>query len=108
MKYCPNCGMPLNDKIKCECGYDVETNTVDETYNQNSFHVDGKDNFGSISMEDMARMMGVDGFVTDDEIRNMQNRPIFNKEPDCITTSEMEELMKKYKNDNQFDKNENQ
>ena len=34
MKFCPNCGLPLDGKTKCECGYNVETNEVDKEMNQ--------------------------------------------------------------------------
>ncbi|MBR3898591.1 MAG: hypothetical protein IKJ43_04875 [Bacilli bacterium] len=30
MKFCPNCGMPIENKIKCQCGFDVILGEVDE------------------------------------------------------------------------------
>ena len=30
MKFCPNCGFPLNNKKKCDCGYDVVSGEVDD------------------------------------------------------------------------------
>ena len=101
MKFCPNCGMPLNDKVKCECGYDVESNTVDETIyatyidDQKRLYESQIDN---MSMIGMSRMMGVDKSVTDEEIIAMHNRVIFNKDPDNILDSS--ELLKELNKDN--------
>ena len=30
MKFCPNCGYPLEGKNICTCGYNVDTNQIDE------------------------------------------------------------------------------
>ncbi len=30
MKFCPNCGSVLNNKGKCECGYNTKTNEVEK------------------------------------------------------------------------------
>lgn len=103
MKYCPNCGYPLEDKKICNCGYNVETNEVDEKVyeeykeNEKKSYEQQCDNMinNPIDMITSARLMELNPNVTDDEFLKNVNRPIFNKENDHLTSSDIAEMMKR-------------
>ena len=104
MKFCHNCGFPLDGKTICTCGYNVETGEinkdVNDEYNRsfdnmNSFINNGfsmmtnnninnqYDNMTSKDLEDImnnAKKMGIDTNVTDTDLNNT----IFNKDNDSI------------------------
>ena len=102
MKFCPNCGYPLEGKKICNCGYNVETNEVDEKVyekykeNEKKLYEQQCDNMinAPIDMITGARLMGLNPNVTDDELLKNVNRPIFNKENDHLTSSDFAEMMK--------------
>ena len=105
MKFCPNCGYSLDNKKVCECGYNVETNEVDDKFNkmykENEKHCD---NIPSDVINGM-RMMGVDSNVTDEDIIKSINGPIFNKENDnIIDSSEFLKIIDRRKDTQENDK----
>lgn len=88
MKFCPNCGAVLNDKKKCECGYDVETGEVDE-----KVYEDFK-NAMKANYEQSCDVLPNFGFGTNGF--NM-DQPIFNKEPDMIDGADYIEQMEEFR-----------
>ena len=101
MKFCPNCGFPLEGKNICTCGYNVKTgevdNTINETYNKeindniNSFINNTINNhYDNMTSEDIekvlmnAKKMGINSNISDDKIIDSINSPIFNKDNDSI------------------------
>ena len=102
MKYCPNCGFPLNEKYICECGYNGVTREVTVPKEKNLNIQNNNDNPMDMNMYnkfivDGAHKMGVDSLVTDEDIVNQHNQLIFNKENDNITDlSRLMELKDKY------------
>lgn len=115
MKFCPNCGLPLDGKTKCECGYNVETNEVDKEMNQQyedtikgnyerqcnvmPMGLNSQMGFG-MSKEDAlenARKMGLDSSISEEQLWNQMNQPIFNRENDNLSSKELLEIMREYK-----------
>jgi len=88
MKFCPNCGFPLNNKKKCDCGYDVVSGEVDdkiyEKYNKKI-----KENYER-QCDILKFGMGINNM--NETLINQQ--PIFNKEPDIIMGADYIEEMK--------------
>ncbi len=92
MKFCPNCGFPLNEKKICECGYNIETNEVDkeisEKYNQKP-----KENYERQCDNNIGFGMQMNG-------NNIETQEvIFNKEPDIIMGIDYIEEMKQLQKD---------
>lgn len=112
MKFCPNCGFPLDGKKICDCGYNVVTNEVDKkTYKEYKNVVEDNylrqcdvvhgmmtapSSFGMMSNEqyiENARKMGVDSSVTDEEILANRNQTIFNKDPDNLSGDDLVNIL---------------
>ena len=106
MKFCPNCGFPLEGKTNCNCGYNVETWEVDKVINEDykekekSLYENSCDNMmmgmNKLNLIDGARQMGVNPNITDKEIIEHMNRPIFNKENDNLTSNDLIEIMNNF------------
>lgn len=104
MKFCPNCGFPLEGKEKCDCGYDSTIGEVDEKIykdyknNEKSLYEQSCDNIslmGKTNPNDIfggAKMMGINPNLSDEEILNQIHQPIFNRENDNLTDTK--EIMK--------------
>jgi len=91
MKFCPNCGFPLEGKEKCECGYDVKTGEVDVEVSQ-QYNETIKGNYDRQCDNLFVGSMG--GFF------NPNEQPvIFNKEPDIIMGADYIEQMKQFHKD---------
>ena len=106
MKFCPNCGSILEEKLKCNCGYDTLTEEIDEkTYknfinNEKSLYEQSYDNMSLMGITNQydvvtgAKMMGMNPNTSTEEILNQIHQPIFNKDNDNIFGKELTELIK--------------
>ena len=94
MKFCPNCGFPLEVKKVCNCGYNIETNEVDIKRNE-EYNIIIKDNYER-QCDNFQMGLGM-SFGNQDLI--MEQKPIFNKEPDIIMGRDYIEQMKKLHKD---------
>ncbi len=106
MKFCPNCGFPIEGKSKCNCGYDVETGEVDskvfEDYKnkEKTLYENSSDNMSMMSGRNQsdvifgAHMMGINPNLSDEELLKQLNQPIFNKENDNLFGEALVDLMK--------------
>ena len=105
MKFCPNCGFPLNEKKICECGYNIETNEVDkeisEKYNQKpkeNYERQCDNNIGfGMQMQMHGNSMGLGMHMNGNNIETQE--VIFNKEPDIIMGIDYIEEMKQLQKD---------
>jgi len=103
MKFCPNCGSILEGKLKCDCGYDTLTGEVDETTynefknNEKSMYGQSCDNLGMSGNQydifDGAKMMGMNPNLSNEEILNQMQQPIFNKDNDNLYGEELAKIM---------------
>ena len=103
MKFCPNCGSILEGKLKCDCGYDTLTGEVDETTynefknNEKSLYGQSCDNLGMSGNQydifDGAKMMGMNPNLSNEEILNQMQQPIFNKDNDNLYGEELAKIM---------------
>lgn len=87
MKFCPNCGNPLEGKEKCNCGYNTKTNEVDEKIYEEYKQIE-KDNY----------KRQCDNMVFDNNplgVNPNPNQVIFNKDNDNLKAKDIEELLMK-------------
>lgn len=107
MKFCPNCGSPLEGKTKCNCGYNVETNEVDEKEyeefknREKTLYEQQCDNmpFGMMTKEqylENTKKMGIDSNISNDEILNQRSQPIFNKENDNLKGEDLVRIIENF------------
>jgi len=94
MKFCPNCGFPLEGKKVCNCGYNIETNEVDTKMNE-EYNKIIKDNYER-QRDNFQMGLGM-SFGNQDLI--MEQKHIFNKEPDIIMGRDYIEQMKELHKD---------
>ena len=106
MKFCPNCGSILEGKLKCNCGYNVETGEVDKDEYQSfkerekSLYEQSSDNISMMGMAnqydvvDGAKMMGINPNLSNEEILSQFNQPIFNKDNDNLSGEELLKILK--------------
>ena len=110
MKFCSNWGSILEGKLKCSCGYNVETGEVDEEEYQSfkerekSLYEQSSDNMSMMGIPNQydvvegARMMGMNPNLSNEEILSQLNQPIFNKDNDNLSGEELLKILKQ--NDN--------
>ena len=105
MKFCPNCGSIIEGKTKCSCGYDTLTGEIDDkTYkdfknNEKSLYEQSCDNLSFMGINNQydtiggAKMMGINPNLSNKEILNQMNQPIFNRDNDNISGEEIIDLI---------------
>ena len=106
MKFCPNCGSILEEKLKCDCGYDTLTGEIDEKIykdfknNEKSLYEQSCDNLGMMGIANQndiiggAKMMGMNSNLSNEEVLKQMQQPIFNKDNDNIYGEELAKIMK--------------
>ena len=116
MKFCPNCGNILEGKIKCDCGFDTLTEEVDKNkfkdfknrenslYDQSCDNISLMHEINEYDIVDSAKMMGMNPYLSNKEILNQLNSPIFNKDNDNLFGKELDEILKKANSCNSTEK----
>ena len=106
MKFCPNCGSILEEKLKCDFGYDTLTGEIDEKIykdfknNEKSLYEQFCDNLGMMGIANQndiiggAKMMGMNSNLSNEEVLKQMQQPIFNKDNDNIYGEELAKIMK--------------
>lgn len=88
MKFCPNCGFPLEEKKICNCGYNVDTNEVDEKTFEQYKETEQRKNIMLNNIQD------TNMFFNNNQ--NLNEQPIFNKDNDNLKSEDIERILKEY------------